>query len=59
MTDADELLSAFESPETYWAAVPEETRAVYQRFYACEQVDPMFVLQLRALWDGEYPSLRD
>lgn len=54
----DAILTAFTSPERYWATLPAELQASYGRFYDCAGVDRHFRFAFQPMYDGTYPSLR-
>lgn len=53
------ILTGFESPESYWASLPQDKQAEYGQYYACEKVDRLFRLEFQTLWGGAWPTLRD
>ena len=55
----DEILTAFETPDAYWAALPADKRAEYTKYYDCQKTDRLTRFTYRPLHDGLYPSFRD
>ncbi|MBX3200945.1 MAG: polysaccharide deacetylase family protein [Labilithrix sp.] len=53
----DAVLTAFESPERYWAELPPDRQATYGRFYDCAGADRLLRFEFRPLDDGTYPAL--
>jgi peptidoglycan/xylan/chitin deacetylase (PgdA/CDA1 family) len=55
----DEVLTALEDPDAYWAKLPPDLLAEYTKYYDCRKADRLTRFQFRPLHDGLYPSFRD
>lgn len=58
----DEVLTGFENPAAYWAALERADparAAAYRAYYQCEAADPMLTFRYAALNSGHWPSLND
>lgn len=55
----EEIVTAFEAPDRYWASLPLDKQEEYGRYYSCQKADRLFRFEFQSLWSGAWPSLRD